>query len=125
MKFRYTILYVDDVAATLAFYTKAFGMTQKMLHESGDYGVLETGETQLCFASRSMIRDTGIELGPIGAPTFEVGLETDDVQGSFDRAIAAGAKAVSPLETKPWGQTVSYVSDLNGFLVEICSPIGS
>ncbi|MFO0110274.1 MAG: VOC family protein, partial [Alphaproteobacteria bacterium] len=27
-------------------------------------------------------------------------------------------------EQKPWGQTVAYVRDLNGFLVEICSPVG-
>jgi hypothetical protein len=29
-----------------------------------------------------------------------------------------------PPTVKPWGQTVSYVRDLDGFLVEICSPMG-
>jgi len=30
---------------------------------------------------------------------------------------------VSEPETKPWGQTVAYVRDRNGFLVELCSPM--
>jgi lactoylglutathione lyase len=35
--------------------------------------------------------------------------------------LASGATEVKPPETKPWGQIVVYVRDLNGFLVEICS----
>lgn len=55
---------------------------------------------------------------------FEIGLVTTDVAAAFKKAIAAGAVSVSEPKTKPWGQTVAYVRDLNGFLVEICSPIG-
>ena len=42
----------------------------------------------------------------------------DDVEASFRRALASGAVEVKPPEKKPWGQTVGYVRDLNGFLVE-------
>jgi lactoylglutathione lyase len=55
---------------------------------------------------------------------FEIGFVTKDVKTAFDRAVKNGALAVSRPETKPWGQTVSYVRDCNGFLVEICSPMG-
>jgi uncharacterized glyoxalase superfamily protein PhnB len=55
------------------------------------------------------------------APPFELGLVTDDVETSFRQALASGAAEVKPPETKPWGQVVGYVRDLNGFLVEICS----
>lgn len=24
----------------------------------------------------------------------------------------------------PWGQTIAYVADINGFLVELCTPMG-
>ncbi len=54
----------------------------------------------------------------------EVGLVTEDVAGAYARAVAAGATAWLPPAEKPWGQTVSYVRDLNGFLVELCSPMG-
>ena len=40
-----------------------------------------------------------------------------------DRALKAGAASVTPPETKPWGQTVAYVRDNNGFLVELCTPL--
>ncbi|TXT41687.1 MAG: hypothetical protein FD135_14 [Comamonadaceae bacterium] len=29
-----------------------------------------------------------------------------------------------PVETMPWGQTIAYVADINGFLVELCTPMG-
>ena len=58
---------------------------------------------------------------PAGA---EIAFVTEDVQASYDKAIAAGAIAYKKPEPKPWGQLVAYVRDLNGFLVEICSPIG-
>jgi len=51
MKYGYTIMYVTDVAASLAFFEKAFGFVHRFLHESGDFGELETGETALAFCS--------------------------------------------------------------------------
>ena len=45
-------------------------------------------------------------------------------QKAYDTAVAAGAKSVSKPEKKPWGQTVAYVRDNNGFLVELCTPMG-
>jgi uncharacterized glyoxalase superfamily protein PhnB len=58
------------------------------------------------------------------APAFDIGFVTDDVEAAYSRAIAAGATEVAPPEQKPWGQTVSYVRDINGFLVGINSPMG-
>jgi uncharacterized glyoxalase superfamily protein PhnB len=48
---------------------------------------------------------------------------SDDVAGAYARAVAAGAAAVQEPRQKPWGQTVGYVRDLNGVLVELCSPL--
>ena len=54
MKFGYTIVYVPDVSASLAFFEKAFGFSQRFLHESGTYGELNTGETTLAFAVHTL-----------------------------------------------------------------------
>lgn len=43
MIFRYSILYVDDVAASIDFYARAFALEKGFVHESGDYGELSTG----------------------------------------------------------------------------------
>lgn len=126
MKLRYTILYVDHVAETLAFYEKAFGLTRLMLHESGTYGELATGDTKLAFAEIDFLKSIGKTPArpDKSAPTFEIALETDDVARAFDHAVASGAGAAMAPTEMPWGQVISYVTDPNGFWVEICSPVG-
>jgi len=125
MKLKYTILYVENVSATLNFYEQSFGLQTKMLHESGDYGELDTGETTLAFSSLKLISDLGknpIKADP-STPVFEIAFETQDVQKWLDQAIKSGAVLVQNIREEPWGQTTSYVSDPNGFLIEICSPV--
>jgi lactoylglutathione lyase len=128
MKLGYTILYVNDVEATLRFYERAFGLKRKMLDEGKQYGELDTGGTTLAFAANGFVRShmpvKFEEAGPSKeAPPIELGMVTQDVENSFRQAVAAGAVEVKKPEKKPWGQTVGYVRDINGFLVEICSPI--
>jgi predicted enzyme related to lactoylglutathione lyase len=125
MQFGYTILYVDDVASTLAFYEKAFALPTRMLHESGGYGELETGATALAFASRAMLREMGKNPQPpsLSAPTCEIALVTNDVAAAVTRAVAAGATLVHAPMDMPWGQTIAYVGDLDGFMVELCTPM--
>jgi lactoylglutathione lyase len=125
MILRYTILYVDNVAATLSFYEEAFGLTRSMLHESGDYGELATGETKLAFSSIALMRKIG-KIPGIAAeqdPSFEIAFETENVKAALQRVLKVGAELVQDVEEMPWGQTTSYIRDINGFLVEICSPV--
>lgn len=125
MKFGYTILYVDDVPATLAFYDQAFGLATRYMHESGSYGELETGATALAFVSKTLLRQIGKtpEAPVLDKPSSEIALVTDDVAAATARAVAAGATPVSEPQHMPWGQTIAYVGDLNGFLVELCTPV--
>lgn len=129
MRYSYTIVYVADVAATLTFYEQAFGLSRRFLHESGQYGELDTGATVLAF-SRHDLAGT-LFLGGYTAvqpdqtpPGIELGLVTEDVAAAYDRAVAAGALPLLPPAQKPWGQVVGYVRDLNGVLIELCSPMG-
>lgn len=125
MIFRYTIFYVDDVPATLDFFEKAFGLQRGFLHESGDYGELTTGETKLAFSSTALMQqlDKNPAAPKASAPTFEIAFETENVKAALERAIAAGAILIQDVRDEPWGQTTSYVSDPNGYLVEICSAV--
>ena len=127
MKLKYTILYVKDVSKSLEFYQQAFGLDRIMLHEGGDYGELDTGSTTLSFSSLKLMTDLGKSPGQasINNPTFEIAFETLDVKQALDRAISAGATLIQDVREEPWGQTTSYVSDIDGFLVEICSAVVS
>ena len=127
MRFGYTILYVADVAASLDFYERALAQRRRFLHESGQYAELDTGPTALALAAHELAAANlpGVyrpEERPAMRPAFEVCFVTDDVQGAFDRAVQAGAEAVTPPQTKPWGQHVAYVRDPDGNLVELASP---
>lgn len=126
MQFAYTILYVEHVEKTLEFYEKAFGFKRKMLHESGDYGELDTGTTTLSFSSLQLMEQIGKNpSSPTkGSPSFEIAFTTKDVSGILKTAVEAGAELVQEEQEMPWGQTTAYVSDMNGFLVEICTPMG-
>jgi lactoylglutathione lyase len=120
----YVILYVDDVPSTLEHYEAAFGLARRFLHESNQYGELETGATVLAFADETMATlPEGFAKNRRGGvtPGAEVGFVVADVQAAFDRAVGAGALPKLAPTTKPWGQIVAYVVDRNGFLVEICT----
>lgn len=124
MQFRYTLLYVKDVAASLAFYGKAFGIKTRFLAEGAEYGELETGATALGFVSVKQAKGNlpkGFRVGDRKdlPGNFEVAFITDDVQAAFDKAVKAGALAVVAPAAKPWGQVIAYVRDLDGVLVEI------
>lgn len=124
MKFGYTIIYVDQVEATIAFYERAFGFKRDMVVE-GEFGQLATGETRLGFAARKMMHGPAHFASAKDKPlAVEVAFTTNDVQAAFDKAVAAGASPVTKPEQKPWGQIVAYVRDNNGFLVELCTPVG-
>ncbi len=126
MKFAYTILYVQDVAQSVAFYERAFGLKQRFIHESGQYAEMETGGTLLAFASNELahsnlpqgFQENNLSNVPAG---IEVGFVAEDVTAAFSLAVEAGAIAVINPKTKPWGQMVAYVRDLDGILIELCS----
>ena len=128
VKFAYTILYVQDVNRSVTFYETAFGFARKFISPDNDYGELLAGETTLSFASISLagsnLRDGFMESSLANKPFgIEIGFTTDNVEETLNNAIAAGATLVEKPKTKPWGQTVSYVRDTDGFLVEICTPM--
>ncbi|MFM8491955.1 MAG: VOC family protein [Candidatus Methylopumilus sp.] len=128
IKFAFTILYVDDVVKTINFYEQAFEFSKKFITPDNSYGEVTSGETTLSFASNTLalsnLKDGFIQSHlnekPFG---IEIGFTTDDVQGVIKQAIEAGATLYASPKEKPWGQIVGYVRDLDGFLIEICTPI--
>ena len=128
MKFGYTIVYVANVSASLAFFERAFGFPIRFEHESGDYGELDTGETTLGFAAHAL-GATNLLAGYVAADTspqplgMELAFVTENICEAHARAIAAGATEIKAPQTKPWGQTVSYLRCPDGTLVELCTPV--
>ena len=126
MRFGYTILYVRDVARALDFYERGFGFGRGYVEEAGTYAELDTGGTLL-----ALVQDEQAESHLPGGfrrsspdeppPGIEIAFVTDDVEGAYARAVEAGAMIVAEPEAKPWGQTVGYLRDLDGVLIELCT----
>lgn len=129
IKFAYTILYVNDVVSSIAFYENAFGFTRKFITPDHSYGELLTGDTTLSFASielaKTNLKDGFIESTLQNKPfAQEIGFTTENVEEAYENALNAGAIAEAAPAFKSHGQTVAYIRDLDGFLIEICTPMG-
>ncbi|MEM7760822.1 MAG: VOC family protein [Cyanobacteria bacterium P01_A01_bin.40] len=128
IKFGYTIVYVANVPEILDFYRRAFGFATKFLHEGNDYGELATGDTVIGFANHQLGKmnlpegylSADVKTLPLG---MELVLVTDDVEQVYEQALTEGAIAVQPPQLKPWNQTVAYLRDPQGTLIELCNPI--
>lgn len=128
VQFGYTIIYVVDVVSTIKFYTDAFGFEQKFITPEKDYGELISGSTTLAFADESLAKSNfskGVKLSSLNDSAFgiELAFVTKDVKAVMQKAITNGASEFEPAIDKPWGQTVGYLRDPNGILIEICTPI--
>lgn len=126
--YAYTILYVKDVSKSIVFYEKAFGFKRKFITPGNEYGELATGATTLSFATielaKSNLKNGFIESNSKNKPfAIEIAFATTDVQSVFEKAIKAGAISETEPTYKDHGQTVAYVRDPDGFLVEICTPM--
>jgi uncharacterized glyoxalase superfamily protein PhnB len=122
------IVYVPSVEDALAFYERAFGVPRKFIAEGGVFGELDSGPTTLAFASEELAGSNlahGFRRAAPDAPpcNIELCLLFDDVAAAFGHAVASGASALAAPAVKPWGQTVAYVRDPFGTLVELASPL--
>jgi uncharacterized glyoxalase superfamily protein PhnB len=128
VKFGYSILYVSDVSRAIGFYERAFGFNRKFITPENDYAELDTGQTTLAFVlkdlAHSNLRNGFLESDLSNKPfAMELGLVTDHVAETVERARQEGAIVLEEPIQKPWGQTVAYLRDPEGFLIEICTPI--
>jgi lactoylglutathione lyase len=126
-EFKYTILYVNDVVLTVEFYEKAFGLEKGFITPEADYGEVITGNTTLSFANMEL-GNSNVKTGFVasdkeGKPFgIELAFVTENIDQTWKQAIQAGATVVQEIEDKIWGQKVGYLKDINGFLLEVCTP---
>jgi len=121
MAMNHFILYVLDQARSTAFYTEVLGMEPE-LNAPGMTEFRLSAETIL-----GLMPSTGIEriLGSAagdaapaaGAARGELYFVVDDPEANHRRAIAAGARELSPLSLRDWGDQVAYSMDPDGYVL--------
>ena len=120
-------LNVNDGAAAIAFYQKAFGAEEINRHLMPDgkkimHALLQIG------SSRFMLNDEFPEMmvkGPkaLGGTPVTLALYVEDVDSLFNRAVAAGATVNMPLTDMFWGDRYAQVTDPFGHKWELCKHI--
>ena len=116
----YTVLFVEDLDRSLAFYVDVLGCL--VSHRHDPYAQLHTGTTRLAFYTRDAMSETlGVPLARPAddAPAFEIGFKFDDVDAVYEDLVARGVPSVSPPIDQPWGQRTAWVRDPDGNLVEL------
>lgn len=127
MKLTYTILYVNNVSKSVAFYEKAFGIKNRFIHESGDYAEMDTGQVTLAFCAHNLakdiVRQNYLKASQNQLIGSQISFEPDNLQEAYATALENGAKSIVPPETKPWGWESAVLMDLDGHIVEIAREI--
>lgn len=121
----YVVLIVADLERSIAFYSGTLGLAVR--HRAGHYCQLEAGTTRLSLYTREAMRETlgaALEAPSPSAPAFEIGFKVADCDAAFSELVEAGAAAVTPPVTRPWGQRTAYVRDPDGNLVELAQDLG-
>jgi lactoylglutathione lyase len=123
MRLSFAIVYVKSIKDSVAFYEKAFGLKCTMLHESGLYAEMETGNTTLGFSQHQLIDFLKIDYqqSTLSTPPFgvQITFEPEDVDRAYEHALYCGAKAVKAPEVMPWNWKCAYLRDIDGFLIEL------
>ena len=124
LSMKYVILYVSDFDKAMEFYKDVLGLSVKM--QQGTYVEFDTGYTTLAINTRQSVRElTGLNVleSDTTSKTFEVGFVVDHVEDTIEALRQKGVTIIKEPVTKPWGQTVAYVSDPDGHYIEICSSL--
>ncbi|GAB2234059.1 hypothetical protein Droror1_Dr00003296 [Drosera rotundifolia] len=125
----YIVVYVKDVANSVAFYANAFGHNIRRLDHSHRWGELESGSTTIAFTPVHQ-RETDDITGQVQEAQqqgqrgpIEVCFDYADVDAAYKRAVENGAEPVREPEQKEWGQKVGYVRDIDGNVVRMGSHV--
>jgi PhnB protein len=107
-------LTVDNAAAAIEFYKKAFG-AKELFRMPGPGGKIGHAELQIG-TSRIMLADESPEMGSraprtLGGSPVALMLYVPDVDTVFTRAVAAGAKETRPVKNQFYGDRSGNLDD--------------
>ncbi len=115
------ILYVADQQKSRDFYSVVLqkqpsldvpGMTEFDLADNLKLGLMSENGIAKILAGKTPHPSTGN-----GIPRCELYLHTDNLEESFNLAIKNGAKEISKIQDRDWGDTVGYVADPDGHII--------
>ena len=115
------ILYVKDQKRSKDFYSTVLqkepvldvpGMTEFMLTDHVKLGLIPENGIAKILSGKTPHPAEGN-----GIPRCELYLHVEDIETVFAAAVKAGAKEISPIQERDWGDTVGYLADFDGHVI--------
>lgn len=122
------ILYVSEQKSSKAFYQSLLqsepvldvaGMTEFALSENCTLGLMPNDGIARIIGDALPHPESGT-----GIPRCELYLLVEDAQKTFEHAMQCGARLVSPVADRDWGDRVGYVSDPDGHVIALAQRVG-
>lgn len=121
------ILYVENQDLSTEFYKKLFqkepvlnvpGMTEFQLNENCKLGLMPNEGMAKILNNQTTHPNEGT-----GIPRCELYLYITDIEYEFENAIEIGAKLISPISDRDWGDKVCYFTDPDGHVIAFAEKI--
>lgn len=119
-------IFVDDMPTMIKFYRDVLGFEIKEDENAANVFLEKDGTLFLLYRKSDFEIMAGRKLSYANGVNghYEIALSVPDyaaVDKAFEEITKAGAEAVMPPTTEPWGQRTCYIADPEGNLVEIGS----
>ncbi len=120
----YTILVVDSVQESLAFWTEGLGFRLETLSAVKGYQTLRSSSGQTFALVEASVLESYLDL-PISLPLVEQGkwqnplflsLEVDDLKSTLDQLNPFQIQLLKAPSVMPWGATVAFIQELQSGL---------
>ena len=126
MRLALVILAVDDPDRAAAFYQAALGFPVR--ERVPVYVELDASPIRLGLYRREGFAQNVGGAVPVRPPdgglsSAELYLHVDDPAPAAARLLEAGARPLSPLAPRPWGDEAAYFADLDGNVVVVARPL--
>ena len=122
-----TILYVNNQMESRNFYQKVFrtppqldvaGMTEFVISENYKIGLMPNEGIAKILGENAPLPSLAK-----GVPRCELYFYVEDIQFEFKNALKSGAKLISPVADRDWGDRVCYFGDPDGHIIAFAEKI--
>ncbi len=115
------IIYVKDQEKSTKFYSSLFNMKPCLLEEGMTEYQLSEGVKLGVMPGKGIAKELNYKVPSPdkadGIPRCELYFKVKDAQVYLDRGILLGAKDISPLSDRDWGDRVGYITDFDGHII--------
>lgn len=120
------VLAVHDLARATRFYREVFGWPQTVDAPVYAELLMPDGRRLGLYVAAGYGRNTGVDPTlppPRGVSPAELYFHTEDPAALVARLTAAGARVLSPLALRGWGDEAAYLADPDGHVIVSARPL--